>query len=428
MFEALANREHPLTGGAGAPYRRRMRLGWVLILVAGCRFDLPEGACTANDQCKSGAGGRCEPNGFCSYADGSCPSGQRYGGNSGVCVGQTSGGDGGIDGPSGPFCPGATGGIVKPCFAMPPMGDVPLPGTIDTDTSTLCTTPMSGGNGYCVIAGNTINADDTVAVTGSKPLVLVAVTDITIVSGATLDMASHNNPTLPRTGAGAGSPDCMAGTLPTTNGGGGGGAGGSFGGAGGNGGNGNAGAGAGGQPAAVQTPTTLRGGCPGQAGINGTFGVGGKGGGAVYLIANTSITIAGAINASGEGGHPGITGSAGAGGGGSGGMIGLDAPTITNTGVVFANGASGGEGSGLATAGNLGPEPTNAAPSPAPASNSGIGGDGGTGSGTGALTGGNGQNGSGGGSPGGGGGGGGGLGVIKVYRGTLGGTRSPVPT
>jgi hypothetical protein len=110
-------------------------------------------------------------------------------------------------------------------------------------------------------------------------------------------------------------------------------------------------------------------------------------------------------------------------------MIGLDSPTINNTGSVFANGASGGEGSGQTTPGNFGPEPTSAAPSAAPVSGTNNGGDGGGGTGTGTNTGDNGKDGAGGGlSGGGGGGGGGGLGVIKVYRGTLGGQCSPAPT
>ncbi|HSK01444.1 MAG TPA: hypothetical protein VK932_09390 [Kofleriaceae bacterium] len=324
-------------------------------------------------------------------------------------------------------CYGAPSGLVRPCFASAPTGNITLPGTIDTDTSTLCGAPMSGGNGYCVVAANNITLDDSVAATGTKPLVLVAVSTITIEAGATLDVASHHSTIPPRTGAGAGSTDCMAGTPPMASGAGGGGAGGAFGGAAGSGGAGNNGAGAAGTPGAVQVATTLRGGCPGQDGINGTFGIGGKGGGAVYLIA-TRISISGAINASGEGGRPGLTGSAGGGGGGSGGMIGLDAPMITNSGNVFANGASGGEGSGTATPGNLGPEPTSTAASPPPTSGTNNGGDGGGGSGTGIPTGRNGSNGSGGGSPGGGGGGGGGLGVIKVYRGTLTGNVSPNPS
>ena len=401
--------------------------GVLAAALAGCNPFGTSGAftCENDTQCNvQGAtgGGRCEmTTGFCSYADDTCPDGHRYGdnagGNSGKCVGGGAGDDGGIDSPPGPPCYGATNGIVKVCFATPPTGDVPLPGTIDTDASTLCTTPMSGGNGYCVIAGNAIHADDSVVVTGLKPLILVAVTSITIVAGATLDLASHISPA--RVGAGAGSPDCGAGTLPIAGSGGGGGAGGSFGGKGGNGGNGGGG-GTSGKPAAVQTPTILRGGCPGQDGINGTPGVGGKGGGAVYLIADSTITISGAINASGEGGHAGQTGSAGGGGGGSGGMIGLDAPTIDNTGVVFANGASGGEGSGTSTPGNPGPEPTSTAASAPPMSASTSGGDGGGGSGGGTATGGNAANGTNGG-----GGGGGGIGVIKVYRGTLNGMRSP---
>jgi hypothetical protein len=368
-----------------------MRYAWALVAtsaatLAGCRFDLPEAGVVDADP------------------------------------------DGSDDAVALEFCYGASNGLVRPCFTSAPTGDITLQGSLNTDTSPMCMPPKSGGDGYCVIAANNITVADTVAATGSKPLVLVATARIESESGTTLDVASHHSSIPPRTGAGAGSADCMMGTLPLANGGGGGGAGGSFAAAGGNGGSGNGNAGAGGRPGAMQVPTILRGGCPGQDGINGTFGIGGKGGGAVYLIANTAIVISGAINASGEGGRPGVTGSAGGGGGGSGGMIGLDAPTINNSGVVYANGASGGEGGGVATAGIIGPEPTGTTPSPPAGGGTTNGGDGGTGSGAGATAGGPGSNGAGGGNPGGGGGGGGGIGVIKVYRGTLGGMHSPSPS
>lgn len=55
-------------------------------------------ACTQSDEC--GAQGVCEPSGFCSFPDGECPSGQRYGDHApgsvaGVCVpvGEASSGD-----------------------------------------------------------------------------------------------------------------------------------------------------------------------------------------------------------------------------------------------------------------------------------------------------------------------------------------------
>jgi len=380
--------------------------------------------CETSDQCNADVNGVCQPDGLCSYPDLDCPSGQRYGDSagdqSGECAVST--------------CFGT--GLVKPCFSPVPAGEVNLTEAIDTDTSPLCATDVTGADGLCVIAGERILIGVPIAATGSRPLVLVARSTIEI--GGVLDVASHHATSGPpymtrQIGAGAGMAACDAGAAPTEGQGGGGGAGGSFGGAGGNGGN-APGGGTGGVPSATQAVATLRGGCPGQSGIRGSFGAGGHGGGVVYLIAETSIAISGRINASGEGGLGAIMGNAGAGGGGSGGMIGLDAPAIMNTGVVFANGGSGGEGSGATNAfpGRLGPEPTGAASSPPTPNSSPNGGDGGGGSAGGTAAGdANGGRGGDGtdvsGFIGGGGGGGGGTGVIKVYRGTLGGEHSPLP-
>jgi hypothetical protein len=280
-------------------------------------------------------------------------------------------------------------------------------------------------NDFCVIAAESIEIEATVRAIGSKPLVLVATKTIDV--GSTLDAASHRNGAAPytntQTGAGADpAGGCDGGMQPAGSGGG---AGGSLIGSGGLGGAGTGG-GTGGTTDGKRAVTTLRGGCRGQDAA-GTGGKGGRGGGAVYLIAETSITIGAPINASGEGGHPGLANSTGAGGGGSGGMIVLDSPTITNNSIVFANGASGGEGSGLSTPGTPGPEPGDQNASPPATGGTANGGDGGRGSGGGMADGGNGINGNAA-QGGGGGAGGGGIGGIRVFRGTLTGTVSPTPS
>jgi len=383
--------------------------------------------CQDNTQCNDGTGGKCEANSLCSYTDPSCmPSGQRYGdnsgGNSGRCVGDEQRDDGGMgDGPVNQVCYGATNGLVKPCFPTAPTGPVMLSGTIDTGTSSLCSTTVTQANGFCVIAAETIQIEATVRAVGTKPLVLVATKTIDV--GSTLEAASRRSGAAPyvNTQTGAGSDPtggCDGGTNPAVNGGG---AGGSFIGAGGIGGAGTGGTG--GAPGTKRTAVnTLRGGCRGQD-APGTGGKGGRGGGAVYLIAETSILIDAAINASGEGGHPGITGSVGAGGGGSGGMIVLDSPMITNNSAVFANGAGGGEGSGNTTPGNPGPEPIDQNAAPGGGGGTTNGGDGGRGSGGGMADGGNGVN-----DTNSGGAGGGGIGLIRVFRGTLTGAVSPAPS
>ncbi|HSK01076.1 MAG TPA: hypothetical protein VK932_07535, partial [Kofleriaceae bacterium] len=154
--------------------------------LTGCFGGASAFTCSTNEQCNANGIGTCQPDNLCSYADASCmQSGQRYGDNagdqSGKCVGESGGGDGGMN----DVCYGAPNGLVRPCFSSAPTEDITLPGTIDTDTSTLCGAPLSGGNGYCVIAANNITLDDSVAATGSKPLVLVAASTITIEAGPT---------------------------------------------------------------------------------------------------------------------------------------------------------------------------------------------------------------------------------------------------
>lgn len=68
-------------------------LGLVLGLVAGCSSD-DTFQCVANDQC--GADGFCEPNQYCSFPAGDCPSGRRFGdkaatGIAGQCVPEMQG-------------------------------------------------------------------------------------------------------------------------------------------------------------------------------------------------------------------------------------------------------------------------------------------------------------------------------------------------
>lgn len=310
---------------------------------------------------------------------------------------------------AGAFCYGT---LAPACFPMAPTGGVTLTGALDTTTDARCSTGP-----VCAIGAETL-VIDTLDVTGSRPLALVAMTTLTI--AGKLDASSTPN----RIGPAANSMACSIPT-PAGNGGNpGGGAGGSFGTRGGTGGKGAmAGGAAGGIPGAPQQPTTLLGGCPGGAGggAAGTIGVGGNGGGAVALYAGTKIQIDQSIRAVGAGGHGGITASGGGGGGGSGGMIVLEAPMIIALGEVFANGGGGGEGANGGDDGENGKESGSFAGVAAGGNNSG-GGNGGPGfagtmaAGPGATAGG-----------GAGGGGGGGGGVVWI-KGTLTGTKiSPAP-
>jgi hypothetical protein len=371
--------------------------------------------CLSDAQC--GIGGRCEPDHFCAFADTTCPSGFKYGDTSGPnssqCVNGSDGGivDGPIDTPPNEFCYGA--GVVSACFASKPTGGVTLSNTtINTDTYA-CATVIGSVPG-CVVAGDSIATSGQVNVTGSKPLVLVAVTTINV--SGTLDAASHLGG---QVGAAADYASCNPGTPPS--GAHDGGAGGSFGTTGGDG-NG-VGKGVAGTTIAA---TSLHGGCPGQDGGGGNHGVHGHGGGAIYFIADGSIAVVGALDVSGSGATGGQATQSGGGGGGSGGMIVFDAPSVT-AGAIYANGGGGGEGGTAGgNAGGSGQDPNNAATAAPGGTGSSSAGDGGSG----GVAAAGGQPGSAGNSGGGNGGGGGGVGVIKLYRAISisGGAVSPPPS
>jgi hypothetical protein len=395
------------------------------VMVTGCGQTLKEFACGPEKSC--GQGGLCEPSGFCSFEDPSCPSGRRYGdlgGPSGDC---TPGGvqqqmDAAIDGPPDArpdappdalFCYGTA--PISICFATPPAGPKTYSGQIDTMTSTMCAATVSGATDYCVLAGGAITIDARLRATGKRALVLLATDSITV--GGAVDVGSHRGAN-PETGAGADPSSCVtsAGLGPT---GGGGGAGGSFAGTG--------GAGAvsantvttGGTPGLPVTNFALRGGCPGQDGDGANKGTGGHGGGAVLLFAVNTIDIQNDITAAGEGGAGATMSTSGGGGGGAGGMIWLDAPTIMNAGnkLVLANSGAGGEGSGFnaGNAGDPGEDSTTTAAASGGHGGPTNGGDGGDGSA--AMLAGPGVAGHAGtntGFNGGGGGGGGGAGVVKA--------------
>jgi hypothetical protein len=281
----------------------------------------------------------------------------------------------------------------------------------------------------CAIRAAAIHLTSTVHVTGQFPLVLSGVT-ITIDSGASLDVSSTGGGLA---GAGANYQQCTASNSApivghdagATANDGGGGAGGTLGGAGGNGGTGAGSVGGVGGIALGRDnpPTVVRGGCPGGNGGATMSNPGrgaGAGGGAVYLIATTSISIMGTIDASGAGAGD-VLMSTGGGGGGSGGLIALDAPAITlaPAAQLFTLGGSGGSG-GDTSNGATGHDPTGWMMYAA--GGSGSGGAGGDGSSP--------LDGAPGSTPsfGGGGGGGGGAGYIEVFGpASLGGTQIGPP-
>jgi hypothetical protein len=240
---------------------------------------------------------------------------------------------------------------------------------IDTDTGTSNSTPPLTCDqhndqmaNYCVVAGAgfTLAANQSIRGYGSKPLVLLSTTTMTLEATSAVDVSSNRTVGSQARGAGGDSSMCTSGAAPEMAGGG---YGGSFGGKGGDGERltGAAPASSVAAVALTSPPTMLRGGCAGGNG-DASGGVGGSGGGAVALIAATSIQLDGTVNASGAGGHGGPATQSGGGGGGSGGMVVLDAPSIMATGPLFANGGGGGQGGAQGT----GHEGADGGESPAP--------------------------------------------------------------
>ncbi|HTR52087.1 MAG TPA: hypothetical protein VMJ10_15345 [Kofleriaceae bacterium] len=310
--------------------RSCLSVSWVLAAVAGCHV---AGIDYTGKSCPC-------PGGYtCDETTDTCTRAIDDAGPTDIAVDTT------LDTPLDDGCYGT--GLVRACPSPGWPDMVSLSGSIGTTTSPLCV-PAQLPNA-CVIVANhiVIPAAVTLSGRGTRPLVLVGVQSIDVVG--TIDVGSHHN--LGSVGAGGNSASCEAAVPPAGIAGG---AGGSFAGKGGTGGQGN-GANGGIAPAGVAL-TELRGGCPGEDGGGTGAGTGGRGGGAVYLISPGSITIAGTIDASGEGGVGATVADVGGGGGGTGGLIGLDCPSLTimNSAALFANGGGGSAGAGATPPANDG--------------------------------------------------------------------------
>lgn len=319
-----------------------------------------------------------------------------------------------VDTPANSTCYGT--GLFVDCYpngSAPTNTDSLSAGSLDTSNNANCTriVPQTNGPELCLRTAQSITVSGYVRFKGSRPLVLLATTTIMVTMSGTLDVSS----TRADVGAGGNTGPCAnvgpgaADTSPSANAGAGGGGGAGFGTPGGPGGTSDAQGGSAGGTTAL---TQIRGGCQGGRGgasNSGAGGDGGNGGGGVYLIAGSSITIAGTVKANGSGGNGGPN-KAGGGGGGSGGLIAFDTPALAITGTVFANGGGGGEGGAGGQTGESGSDPTSYNTRASGGNNLTNGGDGGGGSAfanTGAA---------GNGASNGAGGGGGGAGRIKVFQ------------
>src|SRR5689334_22697580 len=93
-----------------------------------------------------------------------------------------------IDAPAPAFCFGRQAED-KVCLSQMPAGSVSLSGVVNTDSSPLCAKDVASGPAGCVIAGDSIGTGNIVAVTGGKPLILIATDTISI--SHLLDVSSH---------------------------------------------------------------------------------------------------------------------------------------------------------------------------------------------------------------------------------------------
>jgi len=316
-------------------------------------------------------------------------------------------------------------------------------GLVDDLASAIVTQPGSELEAMVIAANDlTLGAGTELRVTGTRPLILVAVGTMTIdgsvLATAALDQPGPGADLACTTGAGA------PGVTQTVENGLDGGAGGGGGGLGTPGGTGAYVSPVVAEPVAVAGGAAwggdelvpLVGGCSGGGGATpaGTRTRGGGGGGALGLVAER-ILVGGTavISASGGGGRGAEPETGGGGGGGSGGAIRFEGPEATIAGAVIANGGGGGEGRRNTQAGMPGADGSSArvtAMTPAPGGMGAAGGNGGSG---GVLLAGGGNAEAGIGATentAGGGGGGGGVGRIRIEVASLdlaGGVFSPPP-
>ncbi|MBT8496521.1 MAG: hypothetical protein KJO07_25965 [Deltaproteobacteria bacterium] len=225
----------------------------------------------------------------------------------------------------------------------------------DAAAITATTLTQDGGPELAVVVAESIEIADgaTVRVTGSRPLVLLAATSLSVAgvidASADLEIPGPGGTVSCIAGSGAdGQTQSITGSVTVEGGSGGGGGG--FGGQGGTGAIVNQSVGAlpsaGGASDGGPQLAPLTGGCAGGAGGNGG-GPGGGGGGAVQLSAVGAVTVTstGVIDTAGGGGQatPPVADftAAGGGGGGSGGAILLEGTQVTVAGLLAANGGSG---------------------------------------------------------------------------------------
>lgn len=217
--------------------------------------------------------------------------------------------------------------------------NVEVPG-LGTDYIFEAVAQTQGGPEVAVLVVNslTVATERTLTVVGSRPLILIAATTISLQGDIFAESGASSAPgggSVGNNGVGPGGG--KAGLNSMYKGGAGGGAFCSPGGRGGHSYSQQSG-GSGGTPYGTPSIVPLQGGSSGAAAR--LSGCAGKGGGAIQLVAGVSITIDGYISAPGTGGCEGY--EWGGSGGGSGGAILIEAPEATLNGILAVNGGGGG--------------------------------------------------------------------------------------
>ncbi len=351
---------------------------------SGCAYTVVTGA-SCDDGRSCTAGDTCLADGGCAGAPVACvPSGcQAFGGQCGADAGCVF-----SNADAGASCDGGVcnaGGGCVPRFPFPPANfvesQVPTPPTSDIVLGcgvSVIDTQAAGPPTFTNWCSQPVPAATTIAQAGGPDAVLVSVTRLTLMPGATLRVQGPRPVIIAASGdvslAGlvevlAGASECADGGAgrpgfdDTTNGGGGGG---SFSTPGGNGGPGSTpvigSPGAGGAAGVVNGSATLvplRGGCPGALGAQSGVPRPAAGGGALQITSAAGIFVAGPITAPGQGGARAGNGTGGN-GAGSGGAVALEALqlTISAPGSITAQGGGGGEGAGPAQSGEPGQQGT----------------------------------------------------------------------
>jgi hypothetical protein len=150
-----------------------MRWLWILVALSGC-LKGGEFRCANDVDCdRGGAQGICQPNSFCSFADGECASGQRFAELSGDVSNQC------VDG-SGGFTVGGTVSGLTGTLTLANNGDAL---TLTASGSFTFDTPLADAAAYAVTVTTQPAGQTCIVANGSGAIAGASVTDVTVACG-----------------------------------------------------------------------------------------------------------------------------------------------------------------------------------------------------------------------------------------------------